>query len=40
VGKRPTYQFLGPDEECITLSGVLLPELTGGDEQLPLALDS
>ncbi|TCP13783.1 hypothetical protein EV683_10528 [Crenobacter luteus] len=36
VGKRPTYQFLGPDEECITLSGVLMPELTGGDTALAL----
>ncbi|MBN3005596.1 phage tail protein [Chromobacterium alkanivorans] len=36
VGLRPTYQFLGPDEETITLSGVLLPELTGGDTALSL----
>ncbi|VVD78264.1 phage tail protein [Pandoraea fibrosis] len=30
VGMRPSRQFLGPDEEPITLSGVLLPELSGG----------
>jgi hypothetical protein len=36
VGKRPAYQFLGPDEESITLSGVLMPELTGGDTALAL----
>ena len=35
VGARPSYQFLGVDEETSTLSGVLLPELTGG----PVALD-
>ncbi|WP_247919220.1 phage tail protein [Yersinia pseudotuberculosis] len=29
-GLRPISQFLGPDEESITLSGVLYPELTGG----------
>lgn len=36
IGKRPTYQFLGPDEEPVTLSGVLMPELTGGDTALAL----
>lgn len=36
VGVRPAYQFLGPDEETISLSGVLLPELTGGDTALAL----
>lgn len=36
VGKRPTHQFLGPDDETITLSGVLMPELTGGDTALSL----
>ncbi|UTH73333.1 phage tail protein [Chromobacterium sp. IIBBL 290-4] len=36
VGRRPAYQFLGADEECITLSGRLLPELTGGDTALSL----
>lgn len=34
VGARPARQFLGPDEEAITLSGVLLPELTGGQLSL------
>jgi phage protein U len=27
---RPALQFLGPDNDTITLSGVLLPEITGG----------
>lgn len=30
VGLRPATQFLGVDEETITLSGELYPELTGG----------
>ncbi|WP_406706960.1 phage tail protein [Sodalis sp.] len=30
IGRRPQSQFLGPDEETVTLSGVLLPEITGG----------
>lgn len=30
VGQRPTLQFLGVNEEKITLSGVLMPEITGG----------
>ncbi|EMZ3830149.1 phage tail protein [Salmonella enterica] len=30
VGQRPATQFLGVDEETITLSGELYPELTGG----------
>ncbi|SQI32031.1 Phage protein U [Serratia plymuthica] len=30
VGQRPSAQFLGMDTETITLSGQLLPELTGG----------
>lgn len=34
VGARPESQFLGPDEETITLSGVLYPELTGGEVSL------
>ncbi len=34
IGKRPASQFLGPDEESITLSGVLYPELTGGKVSL------
>jgi phage protein U len=36
VGQRPAYQFLGQDEETITLSGTLMPELTGGDTALAL----
>ncbi|MGU5816218.1 phage tail protein [Aeromonas hydrophila] len=35
VSARPAYQFLGPDDETSTLSGVLYPELTGG----PVSLD-
>ncbi|MGU5696683.1 phage tail protein [Aeromonas allosaccharophila] len=35
VGVRPSYQYLGPDDELSTLSGVLYPELTGG----PVSLD-
>ena len=31
VGRRPSHQFVGPDDETITLSGKLMPELTGGD---------
>ncbi|QNM96401.1 phage tail protein [Chitinimonas koreensis] len=34
VGVRPARQFLGPDDETLTLSGVLAPEITGGDESL------
>ncbi|WP_145499678.1 phage tail protein [Yersinia bercovieri] len=34
IGLRPVSQFLGPDEESITLSGVLYPELTGGKVSL------
>lgn len=30
VGKRDSFQYLGPGEERITLAGVLYPELTGG----------
>ncbi len=30
VGLRPLPQFLGVNEEKITLSGVLMPEITGG----------
>lgn len=36
VGARPARQFLGPDDESVTLSGVLLPELTGGQVSLDL----
>lgn len=30
VGKRPSVQFIGLDNDDITLSGTLLPSLTGG----------
>jgi len=30
VGVRPALQFLGPDNDSLTLTGVLLPEITGG----------
>ncbi|MFJ5321090.1 phage tail protein [Pectobacterium parvum] len=30
VGQRPALQFLGIEDEKITLSGELLPEITGG----------
>lgn len=30
VGKRPAVQFIGLDNDDVTLSGTLLPSLTGG----------
>lgn len=36
IGARPARQFLGPDDESITLNGVLLPELTGGRVSLDM----
>ncbi len=30
VGARPAAQFLGPEADDIELSGVLMPEITGG----------
>lgn len=36
VGARPAYQFLGPGEESMTLSGTLMPELSGGRVSLEL----
>lgn len=36
VGQRKSVQFLGPDDETINLSGMLLPEITGGDTALAL----
>ncbi|MBN3816781.1 phage tail protein [Paraburkholderia sp. Se-20369] len=36
VGKKPARQYVGEDDETISLSGVLLPELTGGDLSLSL----
>ena len=38
VNRRPTTQFLGPDNDSLTLSGVLLPEITDGRLSL-LALE-
>lgn len=34
VGRRPERQYLGVDDETITLSGVLMPQLTGGPSNL------
>ncbi|OSK09070.1 putative bacteriophage tail fiber protein U [Escherichia coli M056] len=34
VGASPCWQFLGADEEPVTLSGTLYPEITGGDVSL------
>lgn len=34
VGRRPAYQHVGPGEDSITLSGALMPELTGGRANL------
>ena len=34
VGLRPARQFLGRDEETVTLSGLLLPEISGGEPSL------
>lgn len=36
VGQRPAYQFMGRDEETITMPGTLMPELTGGDTSLAM----
>lgn len=36
VGRSPKYQYVGPGEDKITLSGVLYPEVTGGDISLSL----
>lgn len=36
VGQRPAYQYLGPGEDTISLSGVLFPEHTGGRVSLDL----
>lgn len=30
IGERPATQFIGPGDDKITLSGKLLPEITGG----------
>ena len=34
IGRRPARQYLGQDDETVTLAGVLLPELTGGDDSI------
>ena len=36
VGARPAHQFIGPDEEQITLNGVLMPGLAGSRLSLEL----
>lgn len=36
VGLRPARQFAGVDDETISLSGVLLPAISGGDLSLDL----
>ena len=36
VGERPSSQFVGADEETISLSGRLAPEITGGTPHLEL----
>ncbi|MBS3892286.1 phage tail protein [Serratia marcescens] len=36
VGASPHYQYVGPDEEPITLSGTLYPEVSGGDISLAM----
>jgi len=36
IGRSATYQYIGAGEDKITLSGVLLPEVTGGDISLEL----
>lgn len=36
VGARPAHQFLGEDDETITLSGTLLPEFAGSRLSLEL----
>lgn len=38
IGKRPALQFLGPDTDTVTLSGTLMPAITGGRFSL-LALE-
>lgn len=34
VGARPASQFVGEDAETMSISGVLLPAITGGDKSL------
>jgi hypothetical protein len=34
VGARPARQYLGPGDDTITLTGTLLPQFTGGQQNL------
>lgn len=34
IGRRPARQFLGPGDDTITLTGTLLPQFTGGQQNL------
>lgn len=34
VGKRGAFQYLGPGDDVITITGDLYPELTGGQQSL------
>lgn len=34
IGQAPTYQYVGPDKEEITLSGLYLPHLNGNRHQI------
>ena len=34
LGQLPAHQFNGPGEDRITISGVLAPEITGGEQSL------
>lgn len=36
IGSRPGYQYLGPEEETITLTGTLYPQVTGGQRDLAM----
>ena len=36
IGSRPAYQYLGQEEETITLTGTLYPEITGGQQDLTM----
>lgn len=34
IGRRPARQFLGPGDDTIQLNGTLLPQFTGGQQNL------
>lgn len=34
INARPAHQFLGPGDDTITLTGTLLPQFTGGQQNL------